>query len=245
MRIRFQQASSRDLLRSRSRAVDEGGVKDQGVGDDGAGHARGLLAVLLVQLPGHRRQYLGTGRFAQLSGGRANAFLQDVRAFDEQPFGQGNVFNAGGQVVRTSGQPAFLRPAPAFIPCRPRVRAVAETRRLDALPQILLRTFAQLRRDLDGDGLFNRVAVDLQDLAQTSSSIGFDTARRRKLRLQDNRDAARGPDDQIRTLPPTATEDVLLLHPGMIAPARMLSQQHLVQLDVEGYFVGFGQTFIL
>ena len=82
------------------------GVEDEGVGDDGHGHARGLLAVLLMQGLCHVLQRMGAGCLAQLAGGLTDTLLQNLRSLDEQPLGQRDVFNATGEIVNVTGEPA-------------------------------------------------------------------------------------------------------------------------------------------
>ena len=107
------------------------------------------------------------------------------------------------------------------------------------LLQVRLRHLAQFPWYLDGDSLFDPIAVVLQKLPQAGLGIRFDTARWQKLRLQDDRNAARRANDDIRPQCRLA-EDSLLLHASVIPPTRMLGPQHIQKPDIKGDFAGSG-----
>ena len=73
--------------------------------------------------------------------------------------------------------------------------------------------------------------------------IRFDATRWHKLRLQDDRNAARRANDDVRPQCRLA-EDALLLYARVIAPARMLGPQHIQQPDIEGDFASSGRLNI-
>ena len=139
-------------------------MKNERVGDDGHSHARGLLAVLLVERLRHILQRMEAGRFTQLASRLANTLLQNLRSLGEQPLGQRDVFNTASEIVNTTGEPARGRPTHSHIRLLQRIRAVVELGSLDMLLQVRLRCLAQFPWDLDGDSLLDPIAVVLQEL---------------------------------------------------------------------------------
>ena len=111
----------------------------------------------------------------------------------------------------------------------------------------------QVHQDGSVEGLANVVPIRLVswqkllflELLKDVLGLGirFDTARWQKLRLQDHRNAARRTNDNVRPQCRLA-EDALLLHAGVIAPARMLGSQYIQQSDIEGDFAGSGHLNI-
>ena len=91
--------------------VNNSGMEDEGVGDNGHGHTRGLLAIFLMEGLRHSLQYLTAGCFAQFASGFADALLQNLCSLGKQPFGQCDVFNAGSKIINTAGKPTLRRPA--------------------------------------------------------------------------------------------------------------------------------------
>ena len=214
-------------------------VEGQRIGDDGHRHAGGLFAGALIEdLPEIVLDVREAPRGGVLddAGGDAHAVFEDRHAPVHQALRHHRVFEAEGNAVDASREPARLGPAPGQSRVA-REHAVIELGGGDAFREIGLAP-AEGGRDANGDGLFDRLAHSQRPLAEPGHGVALDAGGRGVLRLHRHRLRVRHQDENIGPQAGGFGKDVGLFDAHTTPPQGMHVAQNLREMAVEDGFPG-------